>query len=670
MALAANSLPTLYEYYTGNGITQGLSDNQPYFTLNEKNITLYSGALHYFRVPRKYWRDRLRKMRAAGLNTVETYVPWNLHEPQPGVYDFGQGGTDMEDFLHIDEFLRTAKEEDILVLVRPGPYICAEWEFGGFPSWLLRNVTTVRSSKDKNYMTYIQRWFNVLLPILALFQFQRGGSIVGFQVENEFASLSIDDPVYLNTLKKLFIDNGITELLYTADAPDYTHGIIPGVLQTANVGSMSQIINGIKTMHKRQPNKPNMVMETYTGWFDHWGETHHTTSAEGYLPYLKAILDFPSSINMYMFVGGTSFGFMNGANDNTRGMDNSGLQIDTTSYDYDSPISEYGNVANKFSLISNEIIARNPVKTKLPPLPNITAPVKYPSIMAEGQLLLSDIIDESNEIIKSENVMSMERLPINNNSGQSYGYIVYRQYNLYLAANSVLTISGYVRDTVLVLLNGELVSPAPVNEKSIEGFGFWKLYNSTLSLGNKELQNATLDLVVENFGRCGYGALDQFQQYKGLTDDVFVNGNKLTDWTIIPLEFKTSWNKNLGNWKAVGNTTNTPALYKFSLNIPEEPQDTFVSLRTWVKGITIVNGFVLGRHFFIGPQQTLYLPAPFLHKGKNDIIVFEHYYSPTYLDFVDHPIFEKVGHVNTVNRGTELKTLVSFFRNLYVMVSA
>lgn len=223
-----------------------------------------------------------------------------------GVYDFGKGGSDWEDFLHIEEFLKTAKEEDLLVLIRPGPYICAEWEFGGFPSWILRNVTSVRSSKDKIYLSLVKAYFNVLLPLLAMLQFQNGGPIIGFQVENEFGSLGIEDSKYLNFLKNLFLENNIKELLYTADGSRYLkYGTVPGALQTANIGDSSNILIDLTILKIFHPFQPLMTMESYTGWFDHWTEYHepHTMNKTEYGDILTKILEYPSSINMYMFVG-------------------------------------------------------------------------------------------------------------------------------------------------------------------------------------------------------------------------------------------------------------------------------------------------------------------------------------------------------------------------------
>nr|XP_023027083.1 beta-galactosidase-1-like protein 2 [Leptinotarsa decemlineata] len=633
MALVPTALPTLYEYYRGNGIQAGLSDRQKHFTLNNKEITIYSGAFHYFRVPRAHWRDRLRQMKAAGLNAVETYVPWNLHEFEEGHFDFGNGGSEFQDFLHLEEFLKTAQEEDLFALVRSGPYINSEWDFGGMPSWIIRKSTSVRNSGDKYFLSFVKAFFNVLMPILANLQFQKGGPIIALQIENEYGSTKRDDQTYLQALRKMIIDHGIIELLYTCDPPrNGKHGAIPDVLQTANfAGDPKTMLDMLVEM---QPNKPRMAMESYTGWFDHWMDNHHHGAPSAYKTQLENILGYPASVNMYMFVGSTSFGFMSAASMSSHN-NNSGLLPDTTSYDYDAPISEHGATSKKYEFIKEVINAHNKVKTKIPNPPVLKPLVKYADLRPEGQLLISNVVDRFGTKIASKDVIPMEKLDINHNSGQSFGYIVYRKTNLHISAHSVLKISGYVRDTVLVLINGQLVSPPPKNESDVNGFGFWRLHDSTLTLSNIALEGATLDLVVENFGRNTLGAIIP----KGLTDPVYLNNVKITDWQIVPLEFKKSWNNALNGWHPVNGRDKVSALYKFKLNIEDEPSDTYLDMRDWKKGITIVNGFVLGRYFFVGPQQALYLPGPFLRRGDNDIIVFEHYNAPSILKFSEDQIF-------------------------------
>lgn len=345
------------------------------------------------------------------------------------------------------------------------------------------------------------------------------------------------------------------------------------------------------------------------------------------------------------FSGGTNFGFLNGANSDTRGTDNAGLHTLITSYDYDSPITEYGGYTTKYNISTQLITARNTIITVKPDRPKEEPLVAYSELEPTGQLLLSSILD-TQDMLSIPDIIPMEMLPINNNSGQSFGYILYRQSNIDIPTNATLKISGYVRDTVLVLLNGKLISNPPSIKADLTGFGFWKKKNSQLILTQEELKNATLDLLVENFGRNNFGTLDMFQQFKGLTEDVFINDIKLTSWQIAPLEFKKAWNKNLlqHEWSPIGKTVSTPALYRFILNIEGNPQDTYLDMRDWNKGITIVNGFVLGRHFFLGPQQSLYLPAPLLQSGSNDIVVFEHYNAPEILKFSNGPIWGGPSH--------------------------
>ncbi|VEN61728.1 unnamed protein product [Callosobruchus maculatus] len=644
MSLITSETPTLYEHYTAGGIHTGLNADKPYFTLNDKNISIYSGAVHYFRVPKQYWRDRLRKLRAAGLNTVETYVPWNLHEPQPDSFDFGQGGSDWEDFLDVREFLSIAKEEDLFAIVRPGPYICSEWEFGGLPSWLLREPGIKFRTSDAVFMKYVSRYFSVLLPILAMLQFTKGGPIIAFQVENEYAStyqpgIFTPDKKYLKQLRQILIDHGIVELLMTSDAAGYgTIGSLPGlVLQTANFASNpEQEFDQLKAF---QPNRPIMAMEYWTGWFDHWSENHHLRNDSDFRNNLERILRYPASVNMYMFIGGTSFGFMNGANLNTGLDDNSGYEPDTTSYDYDPPLAENGDYTIKYVMVKELLKKYNPIETRLPQTPHLVPRVVYKSQTIQGQLTLDEIIYRIPDRLYTNHLRPMEYLPINNMSGQSYGYIIYRHRLFDLPRSSKLTIGGRIHDTVVVTLNDHLISRPLDVVSDLDGFGFWRTVDSTLDLGSAAYTYAVMDLMVENWGRVGYGKLSQFYQFKGLwSTDVYVNREKLQDWEIFPLEFKKSWTKSLTGWHIPFKSTG-PALYKTDIFI-DDPRDTYLDMRNWCKGIVIVNNFVLGRYSRIGPQQTLYLPGPLLRKGWNEILVFEHYRAADSISFIDSPMFK------------------------------
>lgn len=654
MALTA-SLPTLYDYYTAGGITTGLSANQSYFTLNDKNITIYSGAMHYFRVPKEYWRDRLRKMRAAGLNAVETYVPWNLHESQEGVFDFGNGGSDMEDFLDIKHFLDLAKEEDLFAIVRPGPYICSEWEFGGMPSWLLRHKDIKVRTSEATFMEKVTRYFNALLPILALMQFTRGGPVIAVQVENEYGSTSVPgkfspDKKYLADLRALMIRNGIVELLFTSDSPTShgSEGTLPAFfLQTANFASDPE--TEFDKLKELQTDKPSMAMEFWTGWFDHWTEFHHTRDDDEFYDILNRILKYPASVNMYMFHGGTNWGFLNGANIKDSSTDNRGYQPDTTSYDYDAPLTESGDYTMKYVMVKELIKNYNKIQTRIPETPAITLKVVYGNLTVEDSLAFNEILIRASHKLSSERPIPMEFLPINNNSGQSYGYIVYRKQHLDIPANTTLMIKGRVCDTVMVLLDGVLISKPFTRIADLDGFGYWKWKDSKLNLGMRSHKDVTLELVVENWGRNNFGSLDQFVQFKGLWQGgVYLDNSEVLDWEIYPLEFRKSWTNALEGWhRPVNPWIPAPALYKATLIVTEK-HDTFIDMSKWTKGIVIINGFVLGRYASVGPQQTLYLPAPLLKLGRNEIVIFEHFYPARQVQFSPVPIFRTESEIPRV----------------------
>ncbi|XP_046473337.1 beta-galactosidase-1-like protein 2 [Neodiprion pinetum] len=634
------SLPTLYQHYVSPKVNSGLYAKPDGFYLNGKKISLHSGALHYFRVPQAYWRDRLRKYRAAGLNAVETYVPWNLHEPLRDVFDFGDGDNDFSDFLDVVKFIKIAQEEDLFVIVRPGPYICAEWDFGGLPSWILNEEGLKLRTSEPKYMKRVTDYFNKLLPLFTDLQFTKGGPIIAFQIENEYGSVEEDGTVpdieYLKQLKDLFVNHGLVEMFFTSDTPTLHRdaGSLPGVLQMANFKvDPEKELNLLKEL---QPNHPAMVMEYWTGWFDHWLEPYHSIEpVHVYADVLERILSFPSSVNFYMFHGGTNFGFMNGANV----FEN--YQADVTSYDYDSPITEAGDYTPKYHKTKEILAKHQTVITKLPDLPAESSKVAYPTLKIFGHLDFEDILDQlpADLKVKLSNVTNMENLPIKNGNGQSYGYINYRK-KVALKTASTLKISGYVQDTAMVLVDGELKSKPLETEEDINGFGYWMQKDAELTLNSDKAGEKTLDIIVENWGRVNFGVLANFDQRKGLWQGpVYVDDKELKDWEIYALEFDSKWAKSLTNWKLGPPSISTrgPSVSRFVINLAL-PQDTFIDLRGWTKGLVFVNGFNLGRYCHLGPTRTLYLPAPLLKKGQNEILVFEHFKSDIELSFLDYPI--------------------------------
>lgn len=305
-------------------------------------------------------------------------------------------------------------------------------------------------------------------------------------------------------------------------------------------------------------------------------------------------------------------------------------------------MSENGDYTDKYLAVQRLTAEYNEIYVRQPPPPDPTFRVAYPDIDIEGELSLNDLLAECSHITQSQKLLPMEELDINNKNGQSYGYIVYRKENVDITPGWILKIEGHVCDTVLVLINGELVSKVLETEEDLNGFGYWRLKDSTLELGG--YIGATLDLVVENFGRVNYGKLYQFNQHKGLWQgNVLINNQVIEDWKIFPLEFKKSWTRALTSWKSP-TFAKGPRLYKATLNITDpEPRDTYIDFKGWNKGFVIVNGFVLSRFFKLGPQQAGYLPAPFLKKGENEILIFEHFVPGRTVSFCTDPYFETIG---------------------------
>jgi hypothetical protein len=636
-------LPTLYEYYTEGGIKSGLSVDQPYFTLNGKNISIYSGAMHYFRIPPELWQDRLRKLRAAGLNTVETSIAWNIHHPKPNDLDFGDGGTELEAWANLTGFIRLAQQEDLFVIVRLGPYISADWEFGGLPSWLLspRFKPLGIRQNESTFLNVVAVYFFFLLSILSELQFIAGGPIIMFQVEHELAYSPYPYEEYLLQLYDFIRYLDIVELLSSCDdASSGQNGTIPGLLfQTIEFGS--DIAENFGKLEEMQPNKPVMAMEFYSGWADHWTEQHHTRDLTDFRDNYEQALAWPGSVNLYMFHGGTNWGFMNGANNGVG--DNSNFQPITTSYDFDAPLTEAGDYTPKYDAIRELMKKYNTIETYTPDPPEVKGRRVYSSLDLNGQLRFENILRQAPDKIEGY-CSSMENLPINDDCGQSYGYIVYHLDGLNITANTLLAIIGHVHDTVMVLVNGVLISNALTSSDRLDTFGYWRIENGTMPLTTEDLNNATLDLIFENWGRVGFGNF--YNQSKGLTDSnrLFLTYKELgcEMWTIYPLEFKRSWNQNLSDWEPVDDLVTGPALYKATLTLYDDDiTDTYIDMRAWVKGFVIVNGIVLGRYATaLGPQQALYLPGPWLHKGDNEIIVFEHSPWPaSQIKFTKGPIY-------------------------------
>ncbi|CAG0916082.1 unnamed protein product [Notodromas monacha] len=571
--LGANGqdLPTLYGYYTEGGIVSGLEEDGTQFLLNGKRIQLISGSVHYFRIHPDYWRSSLRKLKACGMNAVITYVPWNLHEPVKDVYDFGEGDNDMSLFLDLDSFLRIAREEELFVIVRPGPYICSEWDFGGLPSHGLRSVNYVAENnifsslllltfsyllRDPEmrvrtaypgYMDRVSEFYQRLVPILRLHQWMPGnaGPIIAAQIENEYGAFirlsGIErDTVYLEGVRDLMINNGLDKIyFFFSDSPAST-GLDD--LMTANFqGSAEAQFNALEQL---QPLRPLWAMELWAGWFDHWLEgAHNTFPIETTLEDLRVIFSRNGSVNFYMFQGGTNFGFLNGANSIVPTFPN--YIPDTTSYDYDGCISESGDYTEKYEAVCSFMQANtiNP-PIALPERPLETSKMAPVAIPVSSYLTLDDLLSQNVPLYTEEKLVNMENLGTSEIDGQDYGFLLYRKTAILPAGENIITFATETRDMVTVMIDGVHQIGPLTTEDDLLGPGYWYAREPTLTVVGED-RSVTLDFLVENLGRVNYGAASVYEhQQKGLIGgNILLNGEPLSVWETRPLTFKANWIK-------------------------------------------------------------------------------------------------------------------------------
>lgn len=568
------------------------------FLLDGKHYQIISGEMHYPRVPRAYWRDRFRMARAMGLNTITTYVFWNVHEPRPGVYDFS-GQND------VGEYIREAQQEGLNVILRPGPYVCAEWELGGYPSWLLKDRTLVLRSQDPKYTAAVERWFTRLAKEITPLLLSNGGPIIAVQVENEYGSFG-DDHAYMEGLKKLLQTTGMAPaVLYTADGPEkIANGALPELPAVINFGT-GEAKPSFAVLDRLRPDGPHMSGEYWAGWFDHWGEKHHETSGEKEAAELEWMLGQGYSISMYMFHGGTSFGWMNGANSN-----GSNYEPDTTSYDYDGPLDEQGTPRQKFFLF-RDVIARvtgHPAAS----VPS-AVPVKTFDIAAENES--ASLWRNLPKPFESDTLLSMEDLD------QSYGYILYRTH-LGKGDGGELVLDG-LHDYAQVFVDEKLAGTLD------RRLGTTKLSLPLVS------HAAMLDILVENSGRVNFTKVIRGER-KGITGSVTLNGRALKQWQIFSLPMD-----DLGRLRFTSDTCEGPCFHRARL-MASEPADTYLDTTALHKGEVWVNERALGRFWSVGPQHALYLPGPWLKPGSNEIIFFDLLSEPLEsLKTADKPIFDR-----------------------------
>lgn len=552
------------------------------FLLDGRRFQIRCGEIHAPRVPREYWRNRLQMCKAMGLNTVCAYLFWNMHEPQPGRFNW-EGQADAA------EFCRIAQQEGLWVILRPGPYSCAEWEMGGFPWWLLKQPDIQLRTRDPRYLDAARSYLKEAGRVLSPLQISRGGPILMVQVENEYGFYGHDSE-YMGELRQALVDAGFDVPLFCCNPPQQLkQGYRPDLFPVVNFGS--DPANGFKALRQILPKGPLMCGEFYPGWFDTWGAPHHTGNQARYLADLEYMLKAGASFSIYMVHGGTTFGFWTGAD--------RPFKPDTSSYDYDAPISEAGWPTEKFYK-TRELFARYLLPGEAIPEPPATNPVI--TLPPTQFTACAPLFENLPAPLDDKVPRNMEQYD------QGYGCILYRT-TIPAGPPATLEAAG-VHDIGQVFLEGRRL-----------GFMDRRSRKFSLKLPARSAP-ARLDLLVEAMGRVNFGA--EVHDRKGLQAPVTVRpaagqAVELTGWKVFRLPLDDKMRSGL---RFEAPQTNSPAFWRTAIQV-DKPGDTFLDLRGWGKGFVWVNGHNLGRFWDIGPQQTMYLPGPWLKAGENQIVVLD-----------------------------------------------
>ena len=584
------------------------------FIYDGKPTQIHSGEMHYARVPAPYWRHRMKMMKAMGLNAVATYIFWNHHETSPGVWDWSTGTHNLR------QFIKTAGEEGLMVILRPGPYCCAEWEFGGYPWWLPKNKDLVIRTDNKPFLDSCRVYINQLAKQVLDLQVTQGGPVIMVQAENEFGSYVAqrkDIPLethkrYAAQIRQLLLNAGFSVPMFTSDGSWlFKGGAIEGALPTANgEGDIDKLKKVVNEYHGGVG--PYMVAEFYPGWLSHWAEPFPRVSTESVVKQTKKYLDNGISFNYYMVHGGTNFGFCAGANYSNA----TNIQPDMTSYDYDAPISEAGWATPKYNAL-RDLIAKS-VSYKVPEVPERIPVIAIPNITLGKSVDIMTMINTM-KAVENDHPMTFEEL------NQGSGYVLYRRH-FNQPISGLMRMKG-LADYAIVYVNGEKKGEL----------------NKVFDKDSMEIDipfNSTLDILVENMGRINYGARI-VESTKGITRPITIDDNEITgEWQMYPLPMASMPDTNR---LPAGYKAGLPVLYSGSFNL-DKVGDTFLDMAHWGKGIVFVNGINLGRYWKVGPQQTLYLPGCYLNKGKNDIVIFEQLNDKkqSSLSGVTTPVLDKV----------------------------
>ncbi len=556
------------------------------FLLDGKPFQIISGEMHPARIPEEYWRQRIQMAKAMGCNTIAVYIFWNYHEIKEGTFDFKTGNHNIAKFIGI------CQQEGMWVLLRPGPYVCAEWDFGGLPTYLLKIPDIKIRCMDSRYMKAVARYITHLSQEIKPLLCNQGGPILMLQIENEYGSYG-NDKKYLEELRKLWIQNGVNGPFYTADGPTpfmLEAGNIDGAAIGLDSGSDEKDFNEAK---KYNPNVPSFSSETYPGWLTHWGEKWAKPDPNNLKREVEFLLKNKKSFNLYVVHGGTNFGFTAGAN----AFSPTQYQPDITSYDYDAPINEQGQPTAKYFMLRN-LIAKY-VDYKIPDLPKPIPVIEIPPIEMKA---MNSIWENLPVPIISPQPKPMESFD------QNQGLILYRT-KLIGHKSGRLTITE-PNDYALIFLNHKFIDTVFRNG------GKW-----AIKLPESDVKDPLLEILVEGMGHINFG--QYMIDRKGITDRVTLNGMTLMNWEIFLLPMNEKFVKEeMQKAKVEKDDYGKCLFFKGEFNLAATG-DTYFDMSNYSKGIVYVNGHNLGRYWNIGPQQRLYCPATWLKKGKNEIVVFD-----------------------------------------------
>jgi len=582
------------------------------FLLDGVPFQIRSGELHPARIPVEYWRHRIQMAKAMGMNTIALYVMWNYHEASEGVFDFHTGNRDIE------AFIRLCNAEDMWVLFRPGPYVCAEWDLGGIPAWLLRYddiVLRTDSAHDARYMQAVARYIDELAPRVRPLMAENGGPILMIQIENEFGSFA-NNAVYLDEIKQHWIRAGIDGPFYTED------GLAQLKQNRSNVsGGAIALSNGnaaqIEAVRQAFPDVPAMAGEVYPGWLTHWGDDAFQGTTVDLSVTLDDLMREGMSFNLYMIHGGTSFGFYAGANIDAESGD---YQPDITSYDYAAPISEQGMPTARYMRYRSVIGGYLSV-----PLPRVPAPIatipadRLHRLMPQRHASLWDNLPDALPLAQSVRPRPFEIY------GQAFGFVLYRK-RLDRYRGGLLDM-GDVHDYATVFVGDRYagaVSRARVPEHRALPLNI--VQRRPLALPDVSAVRGAgtmLDILVEGMGRVNYGhaMIDR----KGLVDPVTLRDSQgasevLNDWEVVLLPMNEAFVENL---RPVCSNPDRAGQFFMAALFVDVIGDVYLDMSEWTKGIVWVNGHNLGRYWNIGPQMRLYCPAPWLRVGDNAVLIFD-----------------------------------------------